>query len=274
MEILVLSDLHLEFMVDEPDILDQEIAMYGAKLAPDQFDLVALCGDITTSEHARDHVTRLARHFAPKPVLHVCGNHEYYDSSLHETDNLLHELSKEIDNYHFLQRDVYTHPQSGQRFLGCTLWYPSSSLTVACLHNSLLPPDILPRGARTWSDFLMITDASRILTEARLCEDWLRLRLERNDIVLTHMLPHPKSVASPWVGSDTNAFFLHDQSGLIESVRPKLWCHGHTHDSCDYTIPHTPPTRVVCNPRDYHPIGPQADFSYNFTVTIPEDTDA
>lgn len=67
-------------------------------------------------------------------------------------------------------------------------------------------------------------------------------------VVVTHHLPHAYSIPARFQGDLLNAAYASDLSGVIESGRPALWVHGHTHDSCDYTVGDT---RVVCNPRGY-----------------------
>ncbi|TSE13470.1 hypothetical protein C1D09_003815 [Mesorhizobium intechi] len=67
-------------------------------------------------------------------------------------------------------------------------------------------------------------------------------------IAATHHLPHAKSIPSRFEGDLLNAAFASDLSEVIESGRPALWVHGHTHDSCDYKVGST---RIICNPRGY-----------------------
>lgn len=52
---------------------------------------------------------------------------------------------------------------------------------------------------------------------------------------------------------------------LVEASGAVLWVHGHTHASCDYRIGRT---RVVCNPRGYHPDGLNSDFDPDFIVEV------
>ena len=47
---------------------------------------------------------------------------------------------------------------------------------------------------------------------------------------------------------DFNGAYASNLEGVVEDGRPALWVHGHTHDSCDYTLGDT---GVVCNPRGY-----------------------
>jgi len=67
-------------------------------------------------------------------------------------------------------------------------------------------------------------------------------------VVVTHHLPHPRSVPACFDGEPTNAAYASELSGVIEAGAPALWVHGHTHDSCDYLIAST---RIISNPRGY-----------------------
>ena len=47
--------------------------------------------------------------------------------------------------------------------------------------------------------------------------------------------------------------------------QPRLWIHGHTHESFDYQIGKT---RVVCNPRGYASIEENHCFRPDYTVVV------
>jgi hypothetical protein len=66
-------------------------------------------------------------------------------------------------------------------------------------------------------------------------------------VVVTHFLPSPDSVHERYRGHPLTPYFATDCRALL---RPpvRLWVHGHTHSSCDYT---SAGVRVVCNPRGY-----------------------
>ena len=83
---------------------------------------------------------------------------------------------------------------------------------------------------------------SRLFIDAALSSDPIKT------VVITHHLPHARSIPPRFKGDLLNAAYASDLSGVIESGRPALWVHGHTHDSCDYVVGDT---RVVCNPRGY-----------------------
>jgi len=97
---------------------------------------------------------------------------------------------------------------------------------------------------------------------------WIRERLtdEFNGptILVTHHLPHPRSIHRKYRGSALNPAFASDLSHFM-GPPIALWVHGHTHESCDYV---EEGTRVVCNPRGYGPSELNATFDPILTIEI------
>jgi hypothetical protein len=76
---------------------------------------------------------------------------------------------------------------------------------------------------------------------------FLEQNVRAGDVVVTHFVPHPGSIAPQYQGSPLNRFFVaEDAVPLVERCGARLWIHGHTHTSFDYRVGDT---RVVCNPR-------------------------
>ena len=71
---------------------------------------------------------------------------------------------------------------------------------------------------------------------------------ELPDIVVTHHAPSAMSIAPRFKNFPDTDFFHSRLENLILDVNPKLWVHGHVHDSFDYELGDT---RVVCNPLGY-----------------------
>jgi len=67
-------------------------------------------------------------------------------------------------------------------------------------------------------------------------------------VVVTHHAPHPGSLHARYKADLLSPAFISDLTAVIESGRPDLWVHGHTHHTFDYTVG---PTRIVCNSRGY-----------------------
>jgi len=52
---------------------------------------------------------------------------------------------------------------------------------------------------------------------------------------------------------------------FILEHQPRLWIHGHTHESFDYKIGKT---RVVCNPRGYASTEKNKGFRPDYTLVV------
>lgn len=106
----------------------------------------------------------------------------------------------------------------------------------------------------------------RILQVAIAQVGWLRTQLTDEfvgtTVVVTHHLPHPRSIHRKYKASSLNPSFASDLSNLM-GPSVSLWIHGHTHESFDYVVNST---RVVCNPRGYAPMELNEAFDPVFTV--------
>lgn len=214
-KVFVISDLHLEFQLDGGMSLVTRLP---------EADVAIVAGDLTNARSLPGALKMLSRKYAD--VIFVPGNHEYYGGS---REMVLAAKETRPDNVHWLDRD--TVELHGQRFVGCTLWFPDTA--AARLNTKFM------------GDFHHIKDHSWLWDEFRLCQGFLDQTVLPSDIVVTHHLPTPKSVAPRFDGNLLNCYFLADASNL---VRSKWWVHGHTHDACDYMHGQT---RVICNPVGY-----------------------
>jgi len=60
---------------------------------------------------------------------------------------------------------------------------------------------------------------------------------------------HIRSITPRYRNSSPNCFFVCPEAeDILRKQSPRLWVHGHTHDSVDY---HLGATRVLCNPLGY-----------------------
>lgn len=250
MKIRVLSDLHLEFQSWTPPDADA--------------DVIVLAGDIHSGTRG---VEWARRQFPLLPILYVPGNHEFYGRELQETLSDLQKAGRRfgVDVLH--GRGVAI---GGVRFLGATLW------TDFALHGS--DPQAVQRAMSDakygMSDFSVIRHGLGLLRpeHARALHleqvSWLRERLGDEfpgpTVVITHHLPHARSIHRKYHGSSLNPSFASDLSRLM-GPPIAAWIHGHTHESCDYV---DESTRVVCNPRGYGPFELNAAFDPIMTIDI------
>ena len=244
MRIRVLSDLHLEAAPFDPPAAEA--------------DVVVLAGDIHNGAAGVEWAQRTFR----QPVLYVAGNHESFDAEFHATAAAL-RAAAEGSNVQVL--DCGETLIGGVRFLGCTLWTDfelngTTGRDAAIEAMRRIAPDfhIIAFGARTFApgDWLALHRAHRAWLAERLAVPFAGAT-----VVVTHFLPHPRSIAPRFAGHPLNPGFASLLEPLI--TRASLWIHGHTHAASDYCVERT---RVVCNPRGY--AREQTGFRAELVVTV------
>ena len=251
MRLAIYSDLHLEFRDWLPP--------------PLHADVIVLAGDI----HVGDAAFAWARrHFPLLPVVYVAGNHEFFGANIPAALDRMRAAAAQYD-IHFLH-DGCVHIQ-GVQFLGTTLWtdfefYGADSGRIA---------RSMANARRGMRDYALIEHApghplSPELTRQMHFEQrgWLAARLGQNreipTVIVTHHLPHRLSVHPKYEHDPMNPAFVSNLEYLFRDP-VKLWVHGHTHESCDFTVG---ATRVVCNPRGYLPHQPNDSFNPALVVEI------
>jgi len=242
MRIWILSDLHIE--QSKWDIPSP---------APD-YDVLIAAGDIHTPLSAGVHW--LAERSEGRPVIYVPGNHEWYayQQRFTITDEAKRgqTLADDLGIYLLQDAEVVV---DGVRFLGSSLWtdYEIFGNAVSAMRHAqnwmndyriIFPSEIgkplKPQEALSWHKRSLVW-----LSEA------LRVPFDGTTVVVTHHLPHPKSIHPRFANDPLTPAFCSDLSELVENSGAALWVHGHTHESCDYIAGQT---RVVCNPKGYGPM--------------------
>lgn len=241
MRLWILSDLHIE-----------QSAWDLPRPMP-EFDVLIAAGDI--HDPASAGVQWLADR-VDKPVVYVMGNHEWY--AHREAFNVADEAARARElatqrGVHLLMDEAVVI--DGVRFLGASLWtdyslYGTPGVSMVAANRMmndyrLIFPEagsgpLRPAQALKWHQ------ASKAWLSAQLCSS----EFEGATVVVTHHLPHPRSIAAQYAGDPLNPAFCSDISDFVESSRATLWVHGHTHSCFDYAAGST---RVVCNPKGYGP---------------------
>ena len=235
MRLLTLSDLHLEFHRDGgAGFLNSLPPAEGTvdTLGEDGVDAVALVGDICAFSQLPDILQWFCDHYTD--VLYVWGNHECYGHTIGAVRERALALQDKFSNLHVLDNSR-CQTSTGTAFIGGTLWFPEDKDSARFEHFM--------------NDFYKIANLrEEVYKENAKTVAFLQEKIEPRDIVLTHYLPSTLSIAEEYAGNDLNRFFLCDMEETIKEKQPKLWLHGHTHSSFDYTIFRT---QVVCNPMGY-----------------------
>lgn len=237
MKTLIVSDLHLEFHKDK--------GKEFISLLPDA-EMIILAGDITTHSHFINVFSQFAEKYSK--VVHIAGNHEFYDYNTSIPD-LLKDLSNQIPNYYFLENEVLEI--DGLRILGCTLWFPKSR----------------DNGGDYLNDFNVIADFEPwVYEQNNRSLKFLQTQLkDPNDIVVTHHLPSYQSVHWKYQGSPLNCFFVCNVESLIKEKQPRLWIHGHSHESMNYKINET---QILSNPFGYFPFEMNPNFNSELIIDL------
>lgn len=261
MKLRCVSDLHHEFYGVHQSAWE---ATAQAVAGDDEYDVLVVAGDVSNFSGMRAALTSLCRAAVGRPVVYVPGNHEAYGSSIPAMYERAHMIAAEswAQNLHVLTSKAVNIVAGGEsrKFVGTTLWYK-------------LTPALEVLGKRGMGDFAYITSETSvgwdIDNEAREAEKFLRAEVEPGCVVVTHFMPHPRSIHPMYANSGINGFFLHDVSDIVERGGAAAWIHGHTHSSFDYVVGST---RVVCNPHGYitapMPNEPNSDFEDRLTVIV------
>jgi len=239
MKLRIVSDLHLEWHPDGGRALVRNVVS-------GDFDVLVVAGDLADAKRLPAALSLLARE-CRKEILYTYGNHEFWGS---DRESVIGSVMKNEDPHLFvMDGSVGVVRIDGQRFVGTPLWFRKSAAPKHYMN-----------------DFSQIRDfESWVYEENRRAQDVLQKSVEPNDVVITHYLPSERCVHPKWKGSPLNAFFVCDMDPLIKERRPKLWVHGHTHESVDSTVWQT---RLVCNPYGYHGHEVNAAFNPQFTIEI------
>ncbi len=251
MRIRVLSDLHLEFQDWVPP--------------PAPADVVVLAGDIHVGVEG---VIWARRHFADAQVIYVPGNHEFFGGEMGATLQELRRVAA-VHDVQLLDGDAVMI--DGVRFLGATLWtdfalYGPDASMIARAFADAQRGMVDYRAIRLADSGLLRPQDTLAIHQRQLA--WLAQQLAQPfagaTVVITHHLPHARSVHAKYTGDLLNPAFASDLAALVREP-VQLWIHGHTHESMDYELNGT---RVVCNPRGYLPHQPNPAFRPGMIVTL------
>ncbi|QZO00589.1 metallophosphoesterase [Chenggangzhangella methanolivorans] len=214
------------------------------------------------------------------PVVWVAGNHEFYGEILPQARRHARTYADRVPNLHLL--DDSQTVIDGVRFLGSTLWTDYKLYAFgerARQEGSMRVAERLPDHAQILMEAPEPGKIARRFSAADALElhetsvAWLRSAFEIEHgptVVVTHHAPHPLSVAERWRGHPSTPSYVSDLSSLIDAGQPRLWNHGHTHVSLDYSIKPMfsglRDTRIICNAKGY--AGENPSFDWGLVVDV------
>lgn len=241
MRLLVMSDIHLEIEKDFelPNDLD--------------FDVAVFAGDISTLVTGTIQWLSTQREgpLQGKPVVAVCGNHEFYGHELTTAREEGRKRAAEL-SIHLLDPGVVVI--SGVRFVGSTLWtdFDLYSNPIAAKREALREMNDYRRISIVHgedrhrlrpNDTLNLHRQDRAFIEAALAEEF-----NGPTVVVSHHAPHRNSVDSEFLTDPLSPAYASNLTAMITTYQPSLWIHGHDHRHHDYQIGST---RIVANPAGY-----------------------
>lgn len=186
-------------------------------------------------------------------VLYIAGNHEHYGSDVEHTLRIIEARYKPMyPNLHILEKEAVQ--VDDVLFFGATMWTNFNGRDTKTMQKAFL----------YMSDYqqIWINDDgdTRRITPGEIYEDHLEavralehytLHAKAENlkmVVMTHHAPSKRSTHPRYVGEyEINGAYSSNLEGMMGDPI-KLWVHGHTHDSYDYTVRDT---RIMCNPRGY-----------------------
>ncbi len=261
MKIHIISDIHVEF---------------GEYFIPELEDekniVVILAGDIGLAKKTETYVPLIkdaCERF--KTVIMILGNHEHYKSNFPMTYSKIWTNTLDFENFDLLEKDTIVIDNVA--FICATLWTdmnknnPVTMWTAQTLMNDYKCIRTGPE-SEPWLKKLKPLDT--MSDHMRAKEFIFRAIKQHKDaghtvVVVTHHLPSFQSIPSRYKGEDLNGAYTSDLTKEILDHNPKLWIHGHIHNNMDYMIGDT---RVICNPRGYHPTELNEDFIDDLIVEV------
>ncbi len=238
-----MSDLHFEFHADAGKAFVESLNTDA--------DVLVLAGDIAVGAGIGPALDIFCKRF--KNVVYAHGNHEFYGCSREKVVAITDAACERNENLHWLDGDAVII--GGVRFVGATLWFPKPTTEEGLAAR------------RGMNDYFQIERfESWVYAEHAWNVAALTEHVRPGDVVVTHHLPTPYSIAPRFAGSPLNHFFMHDMTDLILERQPAAWIHGHTHDSISEVIGGT---RILCNPMGYvgHEVNPY--FNASATISVP-----
>ena len=238
MRIQIVSDLHLEFHNPLPPLAaGAGVIVCAGDLAPIGTGAVIYAAEWWSGAH----------------ILYVPGNHEFYGTDI---DRGSERLADQCGALGITLLDPGAIEIDGVHFIGATLWTDflldgiagEAGAHAAARGMSDFAGQILHKGGTR--RFTSYASARRHAEERRFIEAELAAaqREGKAAVVITHHAPTPRSIAPRFHGHPMNPGFASNLEALIGRYEPRLWIHGHVHDSVDLTIG---ATRVLANPGGY-----------------------
>ena len=270
MRIRILSDLHLDVNA-------------GLKFSLKNKDtFTVLCGDISayftqTTKWLRKNI---------KNGVFVAGNHIVYNEYEHSLQyfcrqleqhyplssqlSFLNDSFKIVDDIVFVGGTMWTdYCLYGEDKKEMFIWYATCGMNDFRygLYNS--NPEIENKKEHMLKKLTPENCEEMFHRTVAVIDEVCKRFPEKKIVVVTHHAPSEQSISKFYKNDPLNpAFASNLESFILNHPNIKLWCHGHIHSSCDYTIGNC---RIICNPRGYVKYSESTEttgFNKDFIVEI------
>lgn len=255
MKFQIISDLHLEYYYELPDI-----NKIFKKAAPN----LILTGDVCYFKHPNflkffTEVSKLYQY-----IFYIPGNHEYYahyeipDISYSEIDFLIQEKLKHFKNIFFLQKNYI---DIGNIIIGgTTMWCKTDKDPIHSPDCKLLENAYF---MKIRNKYIPVMSKIKKINkdQTNWLKDFIKIAKEKQKkiIVLTHYLPSINCINEKYKTSPLNEYYYTPCDDLFESV--DYWIAGHTHTPIDIEQDNC---RIIINP-----VGtPEESNKYNKSLVI------
>lgn len=262
----LISDLHLN------SYTGQYAEAVRIRRHPDA-DLVVVAGDVGDGPSCLGQFRNL---LGAGPIVMVAGNHDVMGLWWH---NGIEVLKAEARKHGIVLLENEEWQFKGIRFLGCTLWtdyelygpqhvkeliakvpgclpeYRAIGVASKLVQTKDLAPTYFQHQLKGSLNHSTIRSLSAIdvIDRHKASRAWLLEQLQDESdqptVVLTHHLPHRKSIDPKYLGKvSTGGFASNCDELFVQPKKPVYWLHGHTHHSVEYVENET---SVMCRPMGY-----------------------
>ncbi len=257
MKISVLSDLHLDFYINDDDVLKNgthlksELDKY---LDPDpDVEVLIVAGDISHYNHQTKILEQIAEDYCYQRVFAVLGNHDLYLISSNQKKKYKNNSKNRMQDWydykdpkgivHILDGEVIEY--KGKKFGGAMSWYDGSYLREPSMYGS--------SEVQMWKETM--NDARLIYGMGDFFDLFIMERPKMDkildaDVVITHINPLSQPMAFPeeYKYEKTSKFYCFDGAEYLKKTQAKFWVYGHTHAYFEYEVFGT---NVFANPLGY-----------------------
>jgi predicted phosphohydrolase len=222
----LISDIHLE--------KNPFTNYYHKILAPN----LLLCGDIGSPflKNYKNFLNHCS--YSHKRVFIITGNHEYWKSSISETNDKINDLVKSFDNIFFLNNKTYLLFENNKyyKIFGSTLW-------------SYIHPTIFPQISKISTDNKLITNFSTQIRNKFFMDSINIITKNTFDIIMTHHMPSFLLIDHQKYSDQKLIWPLYASDCDLIMKNTKFWVYGHTHTPSskiiNFTQTHTNPYNKI-----------------------------